>query len=614
LADHTDLMQLRQDGQWFAVQEQSQQALAETPDDLTLVHLRGLALVNVGAIDEAIRFITEFKLRERLESAEQNRTATTALLGDLWGLLGRVYKERWVATGENAALEVSFDSYHSGYQATGELYPLINAAAMARILGRPHEALSRKAIEFGTAQIQKNGENYWDLATLGEANLILNNPDNALKSLVKAGALGSLNERVSTARQLALLEKNGLIVPDSIHNLLQLPEVIVFTGHMIDRADIKVPRFPAVIEEPVRAQIGVALDRAGPTVAYASAACGADILFLEEHQKRGRETNIVLPFTQRDFVDVSVRYAGEDWVRRFEAVIANADSVYTVTDEPYLDEESLFSFCNDVMLGRGVIRAEQLMADVRVLSVIDAEAQKRRKGGSRDFIASLPTNCQVEIVDLGKIRSEAPSETPKKGTTAKPKTAPAPSPRTMKRQMAFMMFSDLKDFSKLGDDQSEPFMGFMQIVADEIAAVKRPDFVRTVGDAIFAVTDSAIGILDFAIAVKRACALANERIEDLAFPLKVRIALHAAPAFAVYEPISQRDDWFGSNVNRTARLEPITVPNHIYATDQFVALLSKENCADDKPAPFADWKAELVGELELSKKYGKQRVYHIADL
>ena len=56
-------------------------------------------------------------------------------------------------------------------------------------------------------------------------------------------------------------------------------------------------------------------------------------------------------FAKEEFIETSVRRAGGNWVSRFESVLDQATSVHYVTKDGYNGEDTLFSFCNDVLLG-----------------------------------------------------------------------------------------------------------------------------------------------------------------------------------------------------------------------------------------------------------------------
>jgi pilus assembly protein FimV len=74
---------------------------------------------------------------------------------------------------------------------------------------------------------------------------------------------------------------------------------------------------------------------------------------------------------------------------------------------------------------------------------------------------------------------------------------------------------------------------------------------------------------------------------------------------------------YGSNVNRAARIEPISVPGKIYASEQFVALLTAEESAHRHEAVLRGgdyverYAVEYVGVQVLPKDFGEQAIYMI---
>lgn len=105
-------------------------------------------------------------------------------------------------------------------------------------------------------------------------------------------------------------------------------QVVLFSGHMIDAADRKHPRFPPEVE-PIAAkaiadavaQLGVGPDDLGIT----EGACGGDLLFAEALLGRGASLELRLPFRRAEFIGKSVAYPKktpppDTWSKRFAAV------------------------------------------------------------------------------------------------------------------------------------------------------------------------------------------------------------------------------------------------------------------------------------------------------
>jgi len=83
----------------------------------------------------------------------------------------------------------------------------------------------------------------------------------------------------------------------------------------------------------------------------------------------------------------------------------------------------------------------------------------------------------------------------------------------------------------------------------------------------------------------------------------VRIALHLGPMYHAVDPVTGMANFFGSEVSRAARLEPVTPVNTIYATEPFAAALALA-------APGA-FDLRYCGNVELAKGYGVSPVFRV---
>jgi hypothetical protein len=108
--------------------------------------------------------------------------------------------------------------------------------------------------------------------------------------------------------------------------------VLLFAGHMIDKADRQQPRFPAAMQatarQAIRAQIGqaIAVWPPGTTVlGVAGGANGGDILFHEVCAELGIATELYLPFAPAAYIAESVRVEPSldgrpSWIERFHSI------------------------------------------------------------------------------------------------------------------------------------------------------------------------------------------------------------------------------------------------------------------------------------------------------
>ncbi|MFK8082274.1 MAG: cyclic nucleotide-binding domain-containing protein [Granulosicoccus sp.] len=98
----------------------------------------------------------------------------------------------------------------------------------------------------------------------------------------------------------------------------------LFSGHMLDWQDTVPSRFPATLEDEVRRQIDLSLDRgeadSNDHAFTAGAACGGDIIFIEACLARGMHVHVHMPCAEAQYVSRFVSYAGESWIARYYAL------------------------------------------------------------------------------------------------------------------------------------------------------------------------------------------------------------------------------------------------------------------------------------------------------
>ena len=110
--------------------------------------------------------------------------------------------------------------------------------------------------------------------------------------------------------------------------------------------------------------------------------------------------------------------------------------------------------------------------------------------------------------------------------------------------------------------------------------------------------------MQFASVVNDIILTTNWSERNLPESTNIRIALHVGPVFKGIDPITDKGNAYGTHINRTARMEPVTLPGCIYASEQFASTLIVET--RDK------YKYEYVGIIELPKKFGKQEIYSVS--
>ena len=141
-------------------------------------------------------------------------------------------------------------------------------------------------------------------------------------------------------------------------------QVILFSGHMVDRPQRPKPRFPPSLEASASQRIDAALAEldAGPEdLAISQAASGGDLLFLEACQRRGVRRQVLLPFGEAEFLEHSIlpSLQGDLWRQRFDAMRERLDPSLPIRIMPEAlgpapKGRNPYERCNDWLLYSGL--------------------------------------------------------------------------------------------------------------------------------------------------------------------------------------------------------------------------------------------------------------------
>jgi class 3 adenylate cyclase len=576
--------------------------------DPDLLFWGALAHARSGAINAAHAF---------LDRAQAVTTAPDRLT-DVLSMRGRLWKDAYhrapAGPAANALAERARQEYRAAYELTHDVFPGINAATLSWLLGDRAEA-QRLAKDISALLATEAPRNFWDVATAGEAQLLLGRLDLARESysaayVAAAGDAGS----IATMRRQVILLAGTLPEAREIVEVLPVPDVIVFAGHMIDAPGRPVPRFPAALAPAVEAALRDLCARFRQPIVYTSAACGADLIFIEAALDAGAEVNIVLPFERADFVRTSVAIGGIGWTERFDAALERAARVIMATDESHLGDDVLFEHAALLVEGFALLRASQLETTPTMVCVLDPVADGRLGGTHASFERWKLHAAPPQTIDLSELRVRAGfTAGSEAANVAPPPSAPQPSakseapiaPSRPQRTLKTMLFADFAGFSRVHDAVAPLFQeSFLNVAAGQIDAARvKPLLASTWGDALYVVFDSPRDSADFALAFLERMRAVDWTAVGLPDSSQIRIALHAGPVFRGFDPIMGRDNYFGSSVTKAARIEPVTPPGMVYVSEAFAATL-----ASGGQREFA---LEYVGRLPLAKGYGESRIYRL---
>jgi len=587
-------------GRPFHAYDLWKEASERYPDDQDLCLVGVLALIKGRSIRTARAALAGIPFEEALasESARIRAAEVSRLL--------------WEIEGVPADLALAHRGYSRLYADGGEAVHGVQAALLAHLGGNDDEASSiarrlRAEVDHGDPALARRRA-----MIRGHAALLLDDGAEAVEHYTAgAGDRSDYHAVVDALRVVRALAKSGARVPPEVERILRPPTVVIFGGQTIDPPGLLVPLFPPSKEAPVARAIRRALDEMDARIGYSSAACGCDLLFAEALLARGGEVHIVLPCALEDFVEARVAYAGDDWVERFHRVLA-ASEVRHATTERYLGHDALLRFGNDMITGLGWVRSEALLTEPRLLAALDYRAPPTA-GSPADFIDHWADVATLHLVLIDQLEEGL-------GPPAAPR-APVVDHLEPERQINAMLFADVVGYSKLGEQHLPGFFRMLARLHERfVAAGVAPALVEAWGDALYIVIPSARDLLRCAFVLQQAFLDLDPAAFALPVRLAVRIGLHAGPVFPMVHPVSGRPVYVGSQVNRAARIEPITIPGEVYASTEYVALLTAEENARRHElryrrkayAPWYRW--DYLGLIDLPKRFGEQAIYHLVPL
>ena len=580
------------------------EALKEWPVDLRLRQLQALALLRSGAPDRAEVILLELE-------QEDNSDEETL------GLLAHIHKERWEKQKANpdiAAQELSIahDYYRKAYDLAGGYWSGINAATTALLSGQREDALAlaRKVRASCARELERTDtpgtREYWLLATLAEASLILEDRDEAESLYRRAVAVdrGRFGDLASTRHNAALILNHFGKAKTRIEEILRIPPIVVFSGHMIDSPDRSWPRFPPELEDSVRQAIRERLKKLNPGSGYASAANGSDILFLETMLEMGAKVHVVLPYNREQFLSDSVEFIpGGDWKARYEAILENATEVLTASDLRMEGGGISNEYANLMLYGLGATRARQLGTELIPMAVWDGREGKLG-GTAGNVLRWRRDGLPVEVIDLLEILEAAGLNNPKEIRAVSRDDVKSSVPNLVP-EIKSLLFADALHFSRLNEDQIPLFLNhFLGTIAQLLKRTAyQPVMKNTWGDGLFMVFRDIEAAGGFALELCEAINQTNWEEKSLPADLNLRMALHAGPVFDCIDPITEKQNFFGTHVSRAARIEPITPPGQVYASQGFAAL-----AAAQRTQTFV---CDYVGQVPQAKGYGTFPTYHV---
>jgi len=588
-------------GELFRAYDIAMQGLVDYPEAVALKYRAVLCIASTGATHQAMQKFTALALNEAAATAPSRK-----LRMDIATLEARLAKDDALAHGgeeQKYRLREAARLYQAVFveetaAANGEAYyPGVNAASLFLLAGdRESASMLACAALKQLASLPSERRGYYECVSEMEALLVLGRLDEARQRVDAARdmfptlhAVG-YRDLASTIRQLHLIVSTNLLDAAWLAGLAP-PRVLHYLGHIIS-APGGAGRFPAEQEGEIAAAIEARIADAGIGFGYGSLAAGADILFAEALVRHGASLHVVLPFNKPEFVDVSVRPAGNHWVKRFAECLAAAEKDGTVryaTEDRYLGDEALFGYCGQLAMGLAILRARHLCAEVEQIAVWDGNPPNRPVGTAIDILHWRRTGRPQSVIRCG--------------TASAPQNASASPERRTNRRTRAMLFGDIHGFSKLVDAELPRFVDSVLGAFSKVIDRYGSDVLlaNTWGDGVYLVFDDAGKAARCALDLQTAMAGIDLANSGLPNHLALRIGGHLGPVYTGQDPIIKRPNFFGAHVSRAARIEPVTPEGCVYVTETFAAVLAIHNAAE--------FICDYVGMTEAAKHYGTMRMF-----
>jgi hypothetical protein len=516
---------LQSRGLFLSAYDVAMAAIGAGAASAALRHAAVLCLARGGARGSALRLVDAWGLRNSADP-------------EMAGLFPRLLKDIALESRQRKDAAAAADAYDFLWRRTGSAWLGVNAAAMRLLAGDVAASLD---IAGRIAAALNDAGDYWAAATQAELCLLLGDRARSLAwlTLAECRAGRDMACRAVTRRQLRweaeLLGGDGgfidtLVVPDTVHFCGLIP------GGLADEA-------------PLRAAVDRALSGVG--YAFGSLAAGGDIVCAEAALALGVEVTVFLPYPAADFVERSVRPAGEAWVARFARCLERAADVRILGQAAQDDLD--FGLVSRRAMGLARLHAARLESRVWQLAVWDGAGDAAGLAGTAaDMAAWRGAGGATEVF--------GPPWPPKDRVVAR--GAPA-------RVAGAVLFADLPKFSALDDAALAAFYAGPMVAMGAVIDAAAPLYRNAWGDAVQAVFGDPVAAARCALALRDA--LSPAALEEMGFSRahSPRLALDFGGLHAVFDAVQGVGKFAGRAMTRASRIEPVTPPGSIYATEAF---------------------------------------------
>lgn len=490
-------------------------------------------------------------------------------------LRGRIHKDLALRGDRRTLFLKAAEDYLAAWELTGSSYSAINTASMYALAGDREQShrFAHLAMAAVRAEPSDNPEQqFYTAATQAEAHLLLGDLDTVSAILTQARQQPVEQSRIGRTRRQLLILCDRLGVDRSLlAPLTPLPLM------MMRRFGNPEPGPGNVIDTRWIADLP-------PVGGIFMGLCDSvDLQMVEAFQARGDRTHLVLPYRADRLIKSVHKHYGEDLAERLRLCLQRA--VHVHTERGFLSAEFSWaaSHVTERTLGLALLAGQRSGGQLRIVEMDPAKMET----------AMASATCFDEGPDRTALARKHIY-----------RREPAPvSPEG--RRMVGLIFADFAGFQRL-EDRDLPYFwqGLMTGISQLLLRYRDAILLRqTWGDALHLVTTDAQSAASIMTDIQHY--LDQHRLKPGAplANLTLRISGHYAPAYEGHDPIHDALTYYGTQLSLAARIEPVTPPGQIYATEAFAARLAIEDASQ-----FA---LEYAGEIELAKRFGAYRLYSL---
>ncbi len=554
-----EILSLIRSGDLLSAYDTATRAIGAYADNRRLRYLAVLCLARAGALERAMQGYRDYGL-DAVEDDE-----------DIIAMGGRLLKTAAFEADGAERRELArraAEKYETAFRITGGSFSGINTATLYRLGGEREKsaAIARKIIDIlPDTQGQWGEEAYYLEATRAEALLLLERYEDAGRALNAAVARDPDNysARATTLAQFSrILEAQG--VDPSFLDRYRPPRAAHFAGHMFHAG---------CAEESGERRVREAVERIIRDEAigfgYGALAAGSDIVIAEAMIAAGCDLHLIQPCPDDAFTDMSLLPFGAQWVERYRICRDQAKSVRYVTHNMPLTDDLDLAYSSRIAMGQAILRARSLMTEAVQLAVWDGRLTKGPAGTGHDVACWAGTGHRQIIVPFSRPEPEKSPD---------PDDDPGADAPSGDRALMAMLFLDTHGFGRLDDNSTALFVEHVlkRLAGKCCRTATPPDILNTWGDGLFLAFSDITAASEMALDLQDCFQQIDLEAVGLPDHLAIRVGCHVGPVKTANDPFHGRPNVFGSQVTLAARVESMTVPGSVYATEAYASMLATE--------------------------------------